>query len=115
MIGILRVIITRGLGHVDLFRQVTMKKSVLYIDLSNKPTSRNSYRKNNTYRGWFDDRTVSLSIVDPWSLMKPFCDKPSFVAFDRPIDIPLDAENPFCNPRCFEAEMEVQESMCDFS
>jgi hypothetical protein len=62
--------VTRGLGHVDLFRQVTMKESILYIYLSNTPTSRNSYRKNSTYRGWFDDGTVSLIIIDPWLLMK---------------------------------------------
>ena len=64
---------TQGLSHENILRQLTMEESILDINLTNRPTSRYGNRKNSTYRGGFDHRTVGFTIVDAGLLVKALC------------------------------------------
>ena len=72
-----------------------MKESILYINLLNRPTSRDGKGKNSTYHCRLYDKTVGFVIIDPWLLMKSLGHKPCFIALDWSISMALDSEHPF--------------------
>ena len=72
-----------------------MKEGILYINLLNRPTSRDSKCKNSKYCCRFDDGIVGFIIVDSRLLVKALGHEAGFIYFDGTISMTLNSEHPF--------------------
>ncbi|CAB4293818.1 unnamed protein product [Prunus armeniaca] len=90
-----RVFKTAGLTHVNLFRQVTMKKSISDIKLTDGPLPRKNKRKNNANNNMLNNRTESFQVVNAILLMKPIGHKTGLIPFNGTIGAAFDTEHPF--------------------
>jgi hypothetical protein len=71
MLGILRVLKTGRLLHVNIFLKKTMKEGVADINLTKAPSSRYSKREHKTNGDWFYHWTECVMIVNTLLLSEP--------------------------------------------
>ena len=64
MRGKTSVLKARGLLHIDVLGEITMKESIADINLPKTPTVRNSQGKNQMNGGRLDNRTEGITIVN---------------------------------------------------
>lgn len=69
MVRKLRVNKGRRLLHIHLLLEGAMKKRIVDIKLSDRPTRRNSKIKNKSNNGGFDNRTEGVIVVNVYLLM----------------------------------------------
>jgi hypothetical protein len=55
----------RGLLHVDVLRQESMKESITDINVTQRPTARDRERKNKLDYHRLDDGAEGITIVNP--------------------------------------------------
>jgi len=79
---------------VDCLIKMTMKKSILDIQLMNRPMTRGCNTQNCPDCSWFNNRTESLIIVNAMLLRKSPNHPTSFVTSKRTIRMILMLENP---------------------
>lgn len=72
-----------------------MKKSILDIELMNKPVVGECQTEDCADGGWFDDRIESLIIIHTRSLSESAMDPTSLISLQRTIGIQLMFEDPF--------------------
>jgi len=85
---------TRRLLTIDCLIKMTMKKSILDLQLMNRPMTRGYNTQNYTDYSWFNNRTESLIIVNAMLLRKSPNHPTSFVTSKRTIKMILMLENP---------------------
>src|SRR4051812_36797580 len=95
MIRTTRIRKTRRLSYINLLLQYAMKKSILPIKLTKKPTSSNCKREKKPDGGRLNHRTEGVFVVKTIALSKPYGNKTRFVVLNRPIKMLLHLENPF--------------------
>jgi hypothetical protein len=59
---------TRGLLIVDLLIKSAIKKSILDVELADRPGVRDNNSENNPYSGGLDDGTECLIIINTWTV-----------------------------------------------
>jgi hypothetical protein len=88
-----------GLLHVDLLREITMKKCILHIHLMEFPSlgCHNGKGQSNGIhiRYWSE----GLIIVNTMNLLKAFGDKPGFVSPDLSIRYALGPIDPYSSDK----------------
>jgi hypothetical protein len=80
--------------HVYLLSQLTVKKSILHIKLTDRPVTNRSNGKKSTNSGHVSHWSKGLVIVTAMLLLKAASDKSSLVALKRTIGASLDLVDP---------------------
>jgi hypothetical protein len=83
-----------GLLHVDLLREITMKKCILHVHLMDFPSLGCRNGKCQSYGIHLHYRRKGLTIVNTMNLLKAFGNKPSFVSVDLSIRCTLGLVDP---------------------
>jgi len=85
--------------HVDLLMQLSIKKSILNIELGDRPLPHRSNSKESPNSGHVSNRSKSLIIVTTMLLLKATRHKASLVALKRAIRSSLDLIDPLASNR----------------
>jgi len=85
---------TRRLLAVDRLLQMAMKKSILHVELMDGPGARDGEAEDDPYRGWFDNWTEGLVVVDAVLLQEPANNPPGLVSSEGAIGVVLVLEDP---------------------
>ena len=92
IIGVAHVL---RLHHVDLLREMPLKKDIIYIKLAKSPLAIEGNAKHNTdYDGIYHETENFVKVNVPL-LVKPFSNKESFISCNRAIRNLLDEKHPF--------------------
>ena len=89
--GILK---TRRLYAVNCISQGTMQKSILDVELMNRPAPRESQREHCVNSGWLHHRTESLREIHTRPLGKTTKNLVHHIPFERPVRPELVLEDP---------------------
>lgn len=79
IIRIITINKSQWLNHENIFKQVTLKKNIINIKLTNKLTTIYHDIENKTYSGGFDNKIESIMIINIISLLKSFGNKVGFI------------------------------------
>ena len=73
----------RSLSHIDIFKQMALKKEIIDIWLVKRSTSTDSKIEDKTHNGWFDHWAKYVMIVHPRALVKSFSNQTCLVPVNR--------------------------------
>jgi hypothetical protein len=85
---------TRGLAHINLFLQDSMKKGILNIQLTKRSSTSNCKREQKTNSSWLDHRTERVLIIKTMSLLEAFSNQSSLVPFNGSVSMFFNLEDP---------------------
>jgi hypothetical protein len=83
-----------GLPHIDLFFKETMKKSILHIKLSERPTSKDCQGQKELDGCGLDHKAECILIVQSMALFESLCNQARFIALNGTISMFLHLEYP---------------------
>ena len=94
MCGFILVDEARRLFHVDIISEMSLKKSVIDVQLPEISVAGDSEIQNNQNSWLFDHMTVGVVEVNSRSLMITFCDEPGFTSLNCAISSSFNHVNP---------------------
>jgi hypothetical protein len=79
---------------VDCLSEGAVEKSILHVELLNRPVTVNNNGEHHAHSGWFHNRAERLIVVHTGALSEAPEDPTSFVAIEGAIGAKLVGENP---------------------
>jgi hypothetical protein len=91
----IRIRKSRRMAHIYFLLKNTVKEGILDIQLTKRPTTRNSQREQNADSHGLDHRTEGILVVKAISLLEPLSNPACLVPLNRTISMCIHLENPF--------------------
>ena len=95
MIGKVRVNVSRGLLHINMFTEMAIKKHIFDIKLTKRPFVGHNKREDNTDCSGLDDRAKSVNVVKTMYLCVALGNKTGFETSNRSVGQIFGSKHPF--------------------